>query len=319
MKNTKGFLSLILCAFCWSLGGVFLKYVNANSFAIAGIRSFVAFFGLLLLTRSFPKFTVRVTPPVTQNDFSQKENPHSQEKNCKSKIDVSSTICMWLGGIFYSLTMILYCLGNKMTTAANTTFLQYTAPIYVILLGPILLNEKNKWSDYLCVFGVIAGMFLFFADSFFSQKTGNFNKIRLWGNIIAVLSGITYALCTIFLRKVKGFKGASQNSFILAQLITFIFCIPFILKNGLPDKQSIIFLILLGILQMALPNALYAYGIKTVSALSAILITMIEPLMNPVWVAIFANEIPSATCIAGGIIILFFIVIREAINTRLSK
>ncbi len=298
----NGVLALVLCALGWSLGGVFLKYVNGNSLAIAGMRSFIAFFGLMIVTRRLPKFVVR-----------------EEDSSGSKKIDVKSTVNMWLGGIFYALTMILYCVGNKMTTAANTTLLQYTAPIYVIILGPLLLGEKNRWTDYLTVAGVIAGMLLFFSDALFFQGRQEFNKIYFWGNVVAVFSGVAYALCTIFIRKVKGLRGASQNCFILAQLVAFIICLPFIIQNGLPDRQSLIFLLLLGFFQMAIPNALYAHGVKSVSALSAILITMIEPLMNPVWVAVFVGEVPAVTCVIGGVIIMLCILVREIINNKARK
>lgn len=302
MKSMNGVLALVICALGWSLGGVFLKYVNVQPFAIAGLRSFVAFIALMALTRSVPKFCVK-----TEN---------SDGTKC---VDKKATLNMWLGGIFYSLTMILYCTANKMTYAANVTLLQYTAPIYVIVLGPLLLKEKNTKLDYVSVAGAIIGMVLFFADSLFASRSGEFSQKILWGNVLAILSGVTYALCTVFIRKVNTEGDASKNSFLLAQLVTFVACLPFIIKNGLPDRTSIIFLVLLGLFQMAIPNILYAVGLKTVRALSAIIITMIEPLMNPVWVAIFVHEIPSVFCIIGGVIILLCIVLREVISARKKK
>ena len=107
----------------------------------------------------------------------------------------------------------------------------------------------------------------------------------------------------------------------LAQLLTAIFGLPFVFlsEGGIPDSRSLIFLLLLGFLQMGIPNIMYSIGIKKVTALSASLITMIEPLMNPVWVFIFVHEIPSARCIAGGVIILGFILLREFVSKKKSQ
>lgn len=278
----NGILALILCGIGWSTGGIFMKYIEASSFTIAGLRSFVAFFVLLAITRKCPKLVI---------------------KNNKKQ-----TLYYWIGAVSYSVTMILFCTANKMTYAANAVLLQYTEPIYIVLLSPFILGEKNSKLDYLCVIGVLGGMILFFADSLFNANAQMNPKI-FWGNIIAIISGVSFALTTMFMRKVEG--DESKTSFMLAQIITFIFCIPFIIKNGKLSLQSIIFIILLGTIQMGIPNYLFAVGIKKVRALSAVLIEMIEPLMNPIWVALFYKEIPTWTCLLGGIIILIFVVANQ--------
>jgi len=298
----NGILALALCGIGWSSAGIFMKYINASSFTIAGLRSFVAFFTLLLLSRKLPLFVIR-----KNSDENDSEAP---------AIDKKQTLNLWIAAISYSATMIMFCVANKMTYAANAVLLQYTEPIYIVLLSPILLGEKNSKIDYLCVIGVIGGMILFFADSIFGNHD-SMNPRIFWGNIIAIISGITFALTTIFMRRVQG--DAAKSSFMLAQLITFVFCIPFIIKNGWLDTKSIIFIILLGTIQMGLPNYLFAVGITKVRALSAVLIEMIEPLMNPIWVALFYHEIPTWTCITGGVIILAFVVGNQVLHTIKSK
>ena len=106
----------------------------------------------------------------------------------------------------------------------------------------------------------------------------------------------------------------------IAQIITAVFGISagFAAGNGMPDVKSLIFLVLLGTVQMGLPNYMYAVGIKTVRALSASLITMIEPLMNPVWVLIFVHEVPELLCIIGGLIIISCVVLREVLGRKHS-
>lgn len=288
----NGVLALVLCGIGWSSAGIFMKYIDASSFTIAGLRSLVAFFTLLVLTRKFPKFVVR-------------QNEGKTEDGKKAPIDKKQTLNLWIAAVSYSATMIMFCMANKMTYAANAVLLQYTEPIYIVMLSPFLLGEKNSKIDYICVIGVLGGMVLFFADSLFGNS-GSMTSRIFWGNIIAILSGVTFALTTMFMRRVQG--EATKTSFMLSQIITFIFCIPFIIQNGLLDARSMLFLVLLGSIQMGIPNFLFAVGIGKVRALSAVLIEMIEPLMNPIWVALFYKEIPTWTCITGGVIILLFVV-----------
>lgn len=319
--NMNGILALVICAFGWSLGGVFIKHIDAGSFTIAGFRSLIAFIVLMGLNRSFPKFLIRKDNPLPSSDNVPSDVNSSDcafsKTESKGVVDSRQTVYLWLSAICYSATMILYCLGNKMTTAANVIILQYTAPIWVVLFGPVLLHEKNHGLDYLTVAGVIGGMLVFFADSFFGQFSQGRSGTAFWGDILSALSGVTFAFSTIFLRKLKGNGG--KQSFALAQMITFVVCLPFVLSEGLLSLESYIFLLLLGVLQMALPNYLYAVGLSKVRALSAVLISMIEPLMNPVWVAIFVHEVPSVTCLIGGVIIIGLIVTSEAVNAVRHK
>ena len=311
MKKPEGTFALVICALGWSLGGVFLKYVNINSFAIAGLRSLFAFIVIAVMSHTLPAFFVK--------------------DQSTGKIDKPQTIVLWLSALSYAGTMITYVFGNKLTYAANVIFLEYTSPVWVILLSSILLGEKNRKIDYITFGGIVIGMLLFFADGLFEKHNGEFADTAMLGNLFGILSGICYAGTTLFQRKqqmlaadrirqnpqaAKSKHDTSRDAFMLAQLITTVFGLPFVFLSdgGMPDSRSLIFLLLLGLLQMGIPNIMYAIGIKKVTALSASLITMIEPLMNPVWVFLFVHEIPSARCIAGGIIILGFILLREFVS-----
>lgn len=285
-KNS-GIIFLLLAGLGWSSGGVFLKFINTNAFSTAGLRSFFAFIAMCILLRRFPRFVL---------------------KNENGSIDKKSTLYMWLAGVGYALTMIFFVLANKLTTSANAVLLQYTNPLYIILLGPFVLKEKNTKADYIAIFGVFAGMILFFADGL---ESGN-----MLGNAFAALSGMTYASVTLFMR--KGSKAASEDSFMLSQLITAVVCSPFFFASTKPTALSWLFLFLLGFVQIGLPDIFYAAGLSKVRALTAALFVMVEPLMNPVWVLIFTGEKPTLMCIIGGALILGFIVIREVLNSRKS-
>jgi len=286
----NGVLSFVFCALLWSTGGFLVKLTDWNPFAIAGMRSIIGFFTMCILQQKLPVFVIRNTSVQPQE---------------KSPVDVSGTFFLYAAAICYALTMILYITANKMTTAANAILLQYTDPVFIILFGPFILKEKNKISDYITVAGVLSGMILFFADGL---QGGN-----MAGNIVAMLSGLTWGFCTIFMRRIRGV--GSLNAFMISHLITFVFGLPFMFTSGVPSKITILGLLLLGIFQIGIPSILYARGISTVRALSASFISMIEPLMNPVWVLLFDHEIPSLWTIIGGIIILFFVTLNAVLQS----
>ncbi len=316
MKKFDGAWAMVICAIGWSLAGVFMKYVNINSFAMAGFRSVFAFITIAALTRHLPRFVIKTETGET---------------------DKKSTLYLWLAALNYAATMILFCLCNKLTYSANAVLLQYTNPAWIILLGPLLLGETNSRIDYVSIIGVVIGMLLFFAETIFGSLFVNASAASenivaavnpdtvTLGNILALVSGITFGLTTIFQRKLQLIsQGNTTNTntagdaFMIAQIITAAFGLIFVFttNNGIPDKQSLLFLVLLGIVQMGIPNVAYTIGIKKVRALSASLITMLEPLMNPVWVFLFVHEVPSVFSIIGGIIILGCILLREIVNKR---
>ena len=316
MKKIDGAWAMVICAIGWSLAGVFMKYVNINSFAMAGFRSVFAFITIAALTRHLPRFVIKTETGET---------------------DKKSTLYLWLAALNYAATMILFCLCNKLTYSANAVLLQYTNPAWIILLGPLLLGETNTRIDYVSIIGVVIGMLLFFAETIFGSLFVNASAASenivtavnpdtvTLGNILALVSGITFGLTTIFQRKLQLIsQGNTTNTntagdaFMIAQIITAAFGLIFVFttNNGIPDKQSLLFLVLLGVVQMGIPNVAYTIGIKKVRALSASLITMLEPLMNPVWVFLFVHEVPSVFSIIGGIIILGCILLREIVNKR---
>ena len=286
MKNRliDGAGALVICATLWSTGGIFIKNIEWNALAIAGIRSLIAGSFMLLVTRCGFQFSVR---------------------DEKGRTDRLSTIFFWIAAVSYALTMILFVVANKLTTSANAILLQYTCPIYIILLAPVLTAEKNRASDYITVLGVMLGIVLFFADGL---ESGN-----QLGNILAALSGLTYALSTIFMRRCKGHSGGAM---VLSHMITALVCLPFVIQNGAPSPKSCLFLLLVGTVSIGFPSILYTIGIKKVRALTASFITMLEPLLNPVWVIIFAGVVPSTKTILGGVLILGFIMLRSIVQNR---
>jgi drug/metabolite transporter (DMT)-like permease len=205
-----------------------------------------------------------------------------------------------LGGAFcYAATVILFVIANKWTTAANAILLQYTAPIYVALLSTWFLKERITRSDLVTIFAAIGGMVLFFLDDL---SRGGF-----WGNIIAILSGIAFAGTALCLRKQK--EGSPLESLFIGNIIAFLIGFPFMLQSP-PGATGWIALLALGIFQLGFSYILYAEAIKHVSALEAILIPVIEPVLNPIWVFLLLREKPGTWAILGGVLVILSISLR---------
>lgn len=200
---------------------------------------------------------------------------------------------MIMGAISYSLTTILFATANKMTTAANAILLQYTAPIYVIFLAALLLKERITKVDVAAVFGVFAGLVLFLFEGL--------NGGHLWGDALALLSGFTFAGVAVFMRMQKDVNP--MTSVVLGNIINAVICIPIGFAVSTPTG-GMGYLILLGLFQLGLSYALYSYAVKHVKALQIILLTTLEPLLNPVWVFLVRGEKPGWFAVAGGILVI---------------
>ncbi len=198
-----------------------------------------------------------------------------------------------LGAIFYCGTVTLFVMANKYTTAANAILLQYTAPIYVAILSIVILREPVRRFDWLSIAMAFIGMGLFFIDELSTKG--------LQGNLFAILSGISFALMVIFLRKQK--QAFPIGSIVLGNLLTAAISAPSWISAQL-DVSSWVALILLGTIQLGLSYALYSIAIRRVSAIEAIMIPVIEPILNPLWVWIFLRESPTPWAIPGGIVVV---------------
>ncbi|HPL53322.1 MAG TPA: DMT family transporter [Bacillota bacterium] len=202
-----------------------------------------------------------------------------------------------------SATSILFVTATKTTTAANAILLQSTAPIYVAILGLWLLKEKTTKYDWLTVAVVMGGMGLFFVESLSIKG--------LWGNVCAVLSGITYAFFVIFMRMQK--DGSPLESTLLANIITAIIGLPFLCRS-VPSASGWLFLLILGVFQLGIPYIFYSAAIKKATALEAVLIAIVEPILNPVLVFLALGEVPGLYALLGGAIVLASITLKCVIT-----
>ncbi len=203
------------------------------------------------------------------------------------------------GAVAYAGTVVLFVIANKLTTAANAILLQYTAPIYVALFSPWFLGERADRRDWLTLLVMLCGMALFFMDEL--------SLDGYLGNGIALVSGLCFAWLTLFLRRQK--NGSALPSLLLGNLLAGVLGLPFMFQS-MPDLSSGIGLLLMGVVQLGLPYILYALALRHVRAVEGILIPMIEPVLNPVWVFLMMGEQPSPLALVGGAIILGAVLFR---------
>ncbi len=215
------------------------------------------------------------------------------------KFHFSWSVAQIGGALAYAATVILFVLATKMTTAANAILLQYTAPIYVGLFGAWFLGERTTKFDWLIIVLALSGMSLFFLD--------RLSLSGLWGNIIALISGVSFAWLALFLRKDGG--RSSVEAIVLGNALAFLIGLPFFFKQAI-SASSLPPLIALGVIQLGVSYALYALAIRYVTAVEAILVPFIEPIMNPIWVLIVVGEKPGTFSVLGGAIILLAVASR---------
>lgn len=203
--------------------------------------------------------------------------------------------------IAYVGTVALFVIANDRTTAANAIFLQYTAPIYVALLGQWLLGEKARRIDWLCIGVALCGIVLFFGDDFDTRGA--------WGIAAGLASGISFGVMVLCLRMEKDRSPAT--ALLLGNIFTVLIAIPSAISAGVPSVETCGILAVLGIFQLGIPYVLYSVSIQRVSALEAILIPMLEPILNPIWVALQRGEVPGPWSLCGALLVLGAVGIRS--------
>jgi drug/metabolite transporter (DMT)-like permease len=199
----------------------------------------------------------------------------------------------WWVGSLYGILCVFYVFSMKLTTAANAIVLIYTAPIWVAFLAPIFLNERTKPFDFVFMGLIFAGVVLFFLDGLSPEG--------LIGNITALTGGFLFGLQAIFLRKMK--DSSPANAMILGNLITFIIGLP-AWGPPWPPLSGWLIILALGVFQLGLPYYLYTLTIPKVTSMELILVTMLEPILCPIWVSLILGERPGRFAIYGAVAVI---------------
>jgi drug/metabolite transporter (DMT)-like permease len=210
-----------------------------------------------------------------------------------------------------AVKMLLFVAANKTTTAANAILLQYTAPVFTALIAAALLKEKVHWEQGAAIVLVSAGMAIMFFDRLDAGK--------LPGNILAVLSGLTFSFYFVFMRMQK--DGSPFESALMSHWITAAFCLVVSIFLPLPafSAASVLSVAVLGIFQVGLSAVLFSVAIKRIPAVSANLIAVIEPVFNPLWVFLVLGEAPALNTLIGGGIIIAAVACASAVAARRAR
>jgi DME family drug/metabolite transporter len=282
-------LQLLAAAALFSTGGAAVKATALTGWQVASFRSGIAALAILLLV------------PAARRGWSWR---------------------VLLVGLAYAATMILFVTANKLTTAANTIFLQASAPLYVLLLGPLLLREPIRRNDVAFMAVVGLGLALFFVGVEPPVVTAP-DPAR--GNLLALLSGAFWALTIVGLRWLEsrpgsgeaGDSGGSALATVAAgNTIAFVIALPMALPVAVAGPGDWLVVAYLGVFQIGLAYLLLTRAIRHVPALETSVLLLAEPALNPIWAWIVHGETPSAWSLAGGSLILGATLLRTWLGVR---
>ena len=215
------------------------------------------------------------------------------------------TPVVWAGAAAMCLTVSSYALANKLTTAANAILIQFTNPVFVILFLWLFFHEKPKKLDLITCVVVFGGIACFFLDGL---SAGN-----LLGNAVALFSGVCYAW-VFLLNKIPG--GDPLYSTILGHAMCVLIGLPSAVRETEYSGQIVLCAILMGVFQLGLAYLCFTIGIRTAPPVSASLVSGIEPILNPVLVAIVLGESLSGLALLGGGIVFISIMIYNILTVR---
>ena len=258
-------MQMLACAALWSIAGIFIKLIPWNSFVIAGLRSFIA--GLVVL--AYMRF-----------------------KGLRLVITRETVVPgVLMAGLFFCFVG-----ANKLTTAANAIALQYTSPLFLMLFSVVFLHERLRRIDVIAAVVTFGGVVLFFLDQLGPGK--------VTGNLVAILSGVFFALVYLNLGRITD-ENARMSYVFLGQAFTFLFGLPFLfLYPPTLSLQSVGCLLVLGVFQLGIPYVLIALSAEHCPPIAQSLLSALEPLLNPVWVLIFAGEKPGPMALMGGAVVI---------------
>ena len=271
-QRRLGTLCVFIAAVLYSIGGLCIKVIPWNGMSINSARNIVALLvvgGYLLISRHRPRFNRWIA----------------------------------LGTISVCGTNVLFSLANKLTTAANTIVLQFTAPIFVILLGILFWKKRPEKLDIAACVLVLLGVVCFFVESL---EAGG-----MLGNVLALFSGLTYA--GVFL--LNDLPDADPISSVFwGDALSVVLGFPFLMRETEFTAIAITSVIILGAFQVGLAYVLMCIGLRTTPAVTASLISGIEPVLNPILVAVFYHETIGPLSLVGAVIVVLSVVAYNVIR-----
>lgn len=280
-------LQLLGAALLFSTGGAAVKATAFTAWQVAGFRSAVAALALVLLM------------PAARRGWTWHVGPV---------------------GIMAAITFILFVTANKLTTSANAIFLQATAPLYMLLLGPLLLREKGTRRDLAFMAPVAVGLVLVVLGA--TPPTSETAANPALGNVLAAASGATWALTLVGMRWMENRAGGESSALptvVAGNLIVFLVCAPMAFPVTGARTADWMTILYLGVFQIGAAYVLLTAGIRHVPGLEASVLLLLEPALNPVWSWLVHGETPGAWSLAGGALILGATLLRTVVDARGEK
>jgi drug/metabolite transporter, DME family len=290
-STRRASFAILAAALLWSTGGLFIKEVTLDAWGISFWRS------------SFAAITISTIYFFRRGSWNDRQ---TEFREWFSPFVLGSALC-------YALLLVLFVIATKLTTSANAIFLQYTAPIYVLFIEPMLSRTKMKRGDLATVAVSTAAMVLFFI--------GKFEPRGFWGNIAALASGVAFAAYALILKHERATEQSRWQIVIVGHIMiaSAMAIIAFTGNTNISvSSGDFTRLLYLGIIQIGIAYALFTYGISHVRAIDATLIAMVEPVLNPVWVFLGIGERPTNFALIGGLIILSLSIIRTVRGSKES-
>ncbi|MBO5277930.1 MAG: EamA family transporter [Lachnospiraceae bacterium] len=276
-REQRGACYALISAILFSTGGLFIKLIPWSGYSINSARNFFAFIMMMLYL-----YVKRKKPVFNRTIF--------------------------FGAAAYAVTNTCFTLATKMTSAANAIVLQFSAPIFIILIAWAVLKKRPGVLEIRACLVVFAGIICFFLDSL--------SMDGITGNLIALVSGISYAVYFSY----KDLTHADYDSVLFyGQLLSILIGLPSLLTEPSVTLQSVAYAALLGIFQMGLAFILLSKAIEMTSAITASLISAIEPILNPVLVAVFYGETIGRLSVAGAVIVIAGIVTYQICSHRAAS
>ena len=267
-RNTA-ILQMAMCAGLWSIAGIFIKLIPWHPMAIAGFRSLLA--GAVVLI-------------------------YIKVRGWKFVVNKQTL----LSGIFLCITFCTFVVANKLTTAANAIVLEFTSPVFIVILSALLYGQRFCRADLITVVLTLGGISLFFFDQL---TTGG-----MIGNFVALSAGLFQACTYIFVGNCH--DNDRMSGIFIGHLLTALVGIPFAFFNETAIAPlPVLSILVLGILQLGIPYVLFGEASRVCPPLMCSLIGAVEPLLNPVWVFLFDGERPGTWALVGGVIVIVTITV----------
>ena len=294
MSHRKAIYCQALAAILFSTSGLLIKVISVDPLPLLGVRGAFAVLTIALyMARPFLQSAHR-----NPSDSHRRQHP---QPSLKFRL----TPPMLGGAISLVCAQAFFIIAVRETTAANAIFLQYTAPIFVAFFGIRYLREPVGKLDWLALAAVGVGLLCFYGDGL---TTGG-----AFGNLFGLLAGLAFAWFLLFMRKQK--DTSTIETVLLGNALSALLGLPFLL-GAAPTTADWMGMLFLGIFQIGFPSILIAVAIKKLTAVEAILIQTVEPILNPVWVLLFIGEMPTSLALLGGAIVVGAVTFRSILSTR---